>query len=241
MRIIKEPRLREYAKQHSRAASSLRLWHNATRSASWGKFADVLQTFKSADQLTVSGRKVVVFNIGGGAFRLITAIHYNRGIVYIRKFMTHAEYSKDDSEKRPMTTTHLSLPAEAPESYEELVRLYPPRKIHDQIELEHATEVSDWIALRAKNDAQLDYLELLGDLMDEYENAGKADKASSPLELLNYLVEENDLTTRELGKVLGIDHSVAARILKGERAITVDHAKSLGARFKMDPKAFLKL
>jgi HTH-type transcriptional regulator/antitoxin HigA len=77
--------------------------------------------------------------------------------------------------------------------------------------------------------------------MDEYENAGKTDKASSPLELLNYLVEENDLTTRELGKILGIDHSVAARILKGERAITVEHAKSLGIRFKMDPKAFLKL
>jgi HTH-type transcriptional regulator/antitoxin HigA len=140
-----------------------------------------------------------------------------------------------------MTTTHFSLPADAPETYEELVRLYPPRKIHDQVELEAATEVADWIALRAKNGAQLDYLELLGDLMDEYENAGKPDKASSPLELLNYLVEENDLTTRELGKILGIDHSVAARILKGERTITVEHAKNLGARFKLNPKAFLQL
>jgi HTH-type transcriptional regulator/antitoxin HigA len=141
-----------------------------------------------------------------------------------------------------MTITHLSLPAEAPETYEELVRLYPPRKIHDQIEMEHATEVADWVAIRAQNDAQLDYLELLGDLLDEYENrSGKADKASSPLEILNYLAEENDITTRELGKILGIDHSVAARILKGERAITIEHAKSLGTRFKMDPKAFLKL
>src|ERR1700726_4640396 len=140
-----------------------------------------------------------------------------------------------------MTTTHVSLPAEAPETYEELVRLYPPRKIHDQIELEHATEVADWIAIRAKNDAQLDYLELLGDLMDEYENAGKPDKASSPLEILNYLVEENGISTRGLGKILGIDHSVAARILKGERAITVEHAKSLVPRFKMAPEAFLGL
>ncbi len=140
-----------------------------------------------------------------------------------------------------MTTTHFSPPADAPETYEELVRLYPPRKIHDQVELEAATEVADWIALRAKNGAQLDYLELLGDLMDEYENAGKPDKTSSPLELLNYLVEENDLTTRELGKILGIDHSVAARILKGERTITVEHAKNLGARFKLNPEAFLQL
>jgi HTH-type transcriptional regulator/antitoxin HigA len=140
-----------------------------------------------------------------------------------------------------MTTTHLSLPAEAPETYEELVRLYLPRPIHDQIERENATEVADWIAIRAKNKDQLDYLEILGDQLDKYENGGKPDKTSSPLEILNYLGEENGITTRELGKILGIDHSVAARILKGERTITVDHAKSLGARFKMDPKAFLKL
>ena len=141
-----------------------------------------------------------------------------------------------------MTMTHLSLPAEAPETYEVLVRLYPPRKIHDQIELHNATEVADWIAIRAKNDAQLDYLELLGDLLDEYENrSAKPDKASSALEILNYLVQENDISTRKLGKILGVDHSVAARILKGERAITVEHAKSLGARFKVDPKVFLEL
>ena len=144
--------------------------------------------------------------------------------------------------KTTMTTTRLSLPAEVPETYEDLVRLYPPRKIHDQIELENATEVADWIALRAKNDAQLDYLELLGDLLDEYENRSpKPEKASSPREMLNYLVQENDISTRELGKILGVDHSVAARILKAERAITIEHAKSLGARFKVDPKVFLEL
>jgi antitoxin component HigA of HigAB toxin-antitoxin module len=144
-----------------------------------------------------------------------------------------------------MTTTHFSAPAEVPKTYEELVRLYPPRKIHDSIELENATEVADWIALHAKNDAQLDYLELLGDLLDQYENqaakAARQGKASTPIELLEYLVEENDISTRELGQILGVDHSVAARILKGERAITLEHAKSLGTRFKLDPQAFLEL
>jgi HTH-type transcriptional regulator / antitoxin HigA len=141
-----------------------------------------------------------------------------------------------------MKTTHLRLPAEVPETYEELVRLYPPRKIRDQIELDNATEVTDWLAPRAKNDAQLDYLELLGDLIDEFENPeGYQDKPSDPLETLRYLVTENGISTRELGKILGVDHSVAARILTGERSITVEHAKSLGARFKVDPKLFLGL
>ena len=107
--------------------------------------------------------------------------------------------------------------------------------------MENATEAADWVALRAKNQDHLDYRDILGDVLDKYENAGKPDKNSSPREVLNYLVEENGITTRELGKILGIDHSVAARILKGGRAITVEHAKSLGARFKMEPKAFLEL
>jgi mRNA-degrading endonuclease HigB of HigAB toxin-antitoxin module len=47
------------------------------------------------------GHHVVVFNIGGGAFRLITVIHYNRGIVFVWKFMTHAEYSKEDWKNDP--------------------------------------------------------------------------------------------------------------------------------------------
>jgi len=141
-----------------------------------------------------------------------------------------------------MTTKHINLPAEVPRTYEELVRLYPPRKIHDQIELENATEVADWLSLRAKNDAQLDYLELLGDLLDEYEtSATKAGKPADALEMLRYLVEENQITTRKLGAILEVDHSVAARILIGERSITVDHAKKLGARFKVNPQLFLGL
>ena len=143
-----------------------------------------------------------------------------------------------------MKASHFSLPADAPQSYEELVRLYPPRKIRDAVDLENATAVADWISPRAENEAQLDYLELLGDLLDEYENRNQKSREgedSTPLELLNYLVEENDITTRELGKILGVDHSVAARILKGERKITVEHAKKLADRFKLRPEAFLNL
>jgi mRNA interferase HigB len=102
MRIIKESRLREYAKQHSRVASALRHWRAATRNANWKSFSDVKGTFRSADQVTLpNGPRIVVFDICGGAFRLITAVHYNKSIVYIRRFLTHAEYSKEDWKDDP--------------------------------------------------------------------------------------------------------------------------------------------
>jgi mRNA interferase HigB len=102
MRIIKDSRLREFAKQYPRASVSLKNWRTVTRLASWQSFSDLRNTFSTADQINLpGGYRVVVFNIGGGAFRLITAVHYNRGIVYIRKFLTHAQYSKDDWKNDP--------------------------------------------------------------------------------------------------------------------------------------------
>lgn len=140
------------------------------------------------------------------------------------------------------TKSHLSLPADAPGTYEELARLYVPRKVHDKIGQRNATEVVDWLSVRAQTPDQLEFLDLVSDLLDEYERQFlKIDDSSDPLELLQYLVEENSVSARELGKILNVDHSVAARILKGERGITVEHAKNLGARFKVDPKIFLKL
>jgi mRNA interferase HigB len=37
---------------------------------------------------------LMVFNIAGNKFRLITAIHINTGTVYIRDVLTHSEYDK---------------------------------------------------------------------------------------------------------------------------------------------------
>jgi mRNA interferase HigB len=96
VRIIAEGTIREWATDHARAATSLRQWVKVVRSVEWGSFAELRHTFPSADLAVVkSGRNVVVFNVGGNDFRLICAVHFNTGMVFALRFMTHAEYSKD--------------------------------------------------------------------------------------------------------------------------------------------------
>jgi mRNA interferase HigB len=96
MRIIAEGAIRQWADNHARAASSLRQWVKVVRAARWHSFAELRRVFPSADLVTVeSGRKVVVFNLGGNDFRLVGAVHFNRGMVFALRFLTHAEYSKD--------------------------------------------------------------------------------------------------------------------------------------------------
>jgi mRNA interferase HigB len=41
-------------------------------------------------------KNFVIFDIGGNKYRLITCINYKKKAIYIREFLTHAEYSKDN-------------------------------------------------------------------------------------------------------------------------------------------------
>ena len=98
--------LNKYARIHARAATSLIIWQSVVEAASWGSFKDVRATFGSADLVRLpNDRTIIVFNIAGNEFRLITAIHYTPkkpklGRVYIREFLTHAEYNKNTWKER---------------------------------------------------------------------------------------------------------------------------------------------
>jgi mRNA interferase HigB len=96
MRIIKPIRIRGYWTQYPQARSSLEQWLMRTKAAHWSSIADLRQTFPSADPVRVtSGRTVVVFNIAGNRYRLLTAIHYNMRKVFILRLLTHAEYTRE--------------------------------------------------------------------------------------------------------------------------------------------------
>jgi mRNA interferase HigB len=95
MRIIKRQALAAYGQRNPQAKSSLMCWHELAKKACWTCLQDVRATFPHADAVTVaSGRSVVVFNIAGNKYRLITAIHYNRQLVFTLMVLTHSHYSK---------------------------------------------------------------------------------------------------------------------------------------------------
>jgi mRNA interferase HigB len=96
MRIITKRRLAEFAARHPETRSALEAWHDEALKADWHSLMDVRRTYPHADGVKVkSGRIATVFNIRRNAFRLITAIHYDAGRIFVMRFLTHAEYSKN--------------------------------------------------------------------------------------------------------------------------------------------------
>jgi mRNA interferase HigB len=90
MHVISLKRLREFWTKHPQAENPLRAWHQVAESAQWRSLNEIRRTFPQADSV---GRSIV-FNVGGNKYRLVVVAHFNRGKLYVRKVMTHAEYSK---------------------------------------------------------------------------------------------------------------------------------------------------
>ena len=90
MRIITRKRLLEFAKKHPDCDTALESWYRIVKHTKFQSFAELKQTFPTADQVG----KLTVFNIGGNKARLIAAIHYNTSMVYVRHILTHKEYDR---------------------------------------------------------------------------------------------------------------------------------------------------
>ena len=96
MRIVKPRTVRDFALLHRDSADQLLAWLRIAGTADWVSFADVRRTYPHADGVRVaSGNVVTVFNIKGNKYRLIVSIKYQWRMIYVLRFLTHAEYSKE--------------------------------------------------------------------------------------------------------------------------------------------------
>ena len=93
MHVISKKKLREFWEEHPRAESPLEAWYQVATQAEWETFADVRKAFNTADQVS----KFTVFDIGGNKYRLIVAVAYRLGVVYVKFIGTHLDYDRIDA------------------------------------------------------------------------------------------------------------------------------------------------
>lgn len=127
-----------------------------------------------------------------------------------------------------------------PVTFDGLIRRHAPRPIHDKIDHENTVAVIDALAGHKLNADQEDYLLLLSGLVERYEadTLPKRPRLTG-VDMLNYILEENELGGDDFAKIIEVDRSVAYRILKGERGLTTDHIKALCTRFGASADLFI--
>ena len=129
--------------------------------------------------------------------------------------------------------------AKLPKTYAGLMAMHLLRPLHDQVDAENAAEVIDLLAGHKLNAEQMDYLDLLSDLYERWETAQFPVKVARGAELLRLALAERGENGAGLAKLMGIDPSLAYRLLRGERQLTAVQVRKLADHYGLDVAALL--
>ena len=94
MRVSTKLKLSAFWAVHPAAERALRTWLEDAWQAQWRQPQDIKRWHANASFL--AGNRVV-FNIHGNAYRLVVAVAYRYGAIYIKFIGTHAQYDAVDA------------------------------------------------------------------------------------------------------------------------------------------------
>ena len=122
---------------------------------------------------------------------------------------------------------------------------FPPRPITSKKMHGHCCEVVRILMLEMAKDEYPtsirdmvnDYLNSLFPFIETYEKKHFDIGSSTPEEMLQFLMEQNDLSQYDLAAELG-GQPVVSEILNGKRKLTRDHIERLSKRFGINPATF---
>ncbi len=129
------------------------------------------------------------------------------------------------------------------ESYLALIRRFPLRRIIGKDDHAAAMKIARELSLKdpeSRPSGESDYFGALASIIDAYERvAFPIGRTMKPLDVLRQLLEANDLTSKDLGDVIG-SKSAASMILNGERGMSKAQIVRIANRFKVSPAILME-
>lgn len=158
----------------------------------------------------------------------------------------HDPEGRETNASLPETRSHPRGMAQAPgavgadPAYLALIRRLPLRPIRTEAELDAAAGLIDELTDREDlSEAEADYLDVLGDLVEKYEDAHVASPPVSDAEMLRSLMAERGLRQADVVRGTGLSKTVLSLVLNGKRELTREHIAALSRYLGVNPAAFL--
>jgi HTH-type transcriptional regulator / antitoxin HigA len=128
----------------------------------------------------------------------------------------------------------------SPTQYSELLSRHQPKLIKTEAENDRALAVVEELMHRSDLTPEEDeLLNLLVLLIERFETEFyQCGAASTPHSMLEFLMEQQDITQTDLLPIFASESEVQA-VLKGDRDLTITQVKALATRFNVKPNAFI--
>ncbi len=123
--------------------------------------------------------------------------------------------------------------------YLELLRRFPLRPIRSDDELNVAISVIDSLIDQSKlTQPEDDYLDVLGDLVEAYEDIHIPMGNCSDADMLQFLLESHRVSQSQAAKDAGIAESTISEVLSGKRKLNRSQIGKLAKYFHVEPGVF---
>lgn len=137
------------------------------------------------------------------------------------------------------TTSAKALYGKREDRHLELVRRFPLRPLRTDADLDAAVEVIDSLIDRDElSSPEQDYLDVLSDLVEAYEDEAVPVRRAGDAEVLRFLIEAKGVTQAQAAKGAGIAESTVSEVLAGKRKLNRAQIGKLSRYFHVGPGAF---
>jgi HTH-type transcriptional regulator/antitoxin HigA len=124
--------------------------------------------------------------------------------------------------------------------YRSLVRQFTPRVIRKRSDYKAALDVVERIMrIDRPTSDQLEFLELLSGLVEDYELQDLSTPNVPVERLVEHLIEAKGVSQIEVARGAKISPSTLSDVLAGRRGLSLENMKRLGRYFGVDPAVFL--
>jgi HTH-type transcriptional regulator / antitoxin HigA len=125
-------------------------------------------------------------------------------------------------------------------AYFDLVRRFPLRPLRSDEDLDRAIEVINALISRDDLDeGEEDYLEILSEIVERYEDEHYPMDDVSSADMLRHLIEFRGVTQAEVAAGSGLAASAISELIAGKRAMGRKTIETLARYFRVDPGLFL--
>ena len=100
--------------------------------------------------------------------------------------------------------------------------------------------LEELVMLKTKSKDEKDAIELLTLLIENWDEAHNTFTDANPIEILRYLMDENELKSVDMAASLGISKSLFSDIINYRRGLSKDVIRKLAERFKVSQELFNK-
>jgi HTH-type transcriptional regulator/antitoxin HigA len=135
----------------------------------------------------------------------------------------------------------MKMAAQPDKKYLERINRFRLKPIRSDQENDLAAKICDELLdnFDSLSSGELDYLEVLSKLVEEFESQWKEETFVEPRDLLKFLMEQNNLSQTDLIPEFG-SSSRASEYLSGKRPnLSLPQILKLAKRFKLSPTAFI--